>query len=95
MDQTRTSETWERLRKSDQQFPGKTVWRGVSPSANETGITTGTTPRSTSATIAPGTAVGRIAAARGFSVWRVDRVRRRKTGVTAAGYSGQFSGISH
>lgn len=41
-DQTRTSETWERLRKSDQQFPGKTVWRGVSPSANETGITTGT-----------------------------------------------------
>ena len=44
-DQTRTSETWERLRKSDQQFPGKTVWRGVSPSANETGITTGTPPQ--------------------------------------------------
>ena len=53
-DQTRTSEIWERLRKSDQQFPGKTVWHGVSPSANETGITT-TTPRSTSAAIAPGT----------------------------------------
>ena len=40
-------------------------------------------------------AVGRIAAARGSSIWRVDRVRRRKTGVTAAGYSGQFSGIRH
>jgi peptidoglycan hydrolase-like protein with peptidoglycan-binding domain len=53
-DQTRTSEIWERLRKSDQQFPGKTVWHGVSPSANETGITT-TPPRSTSAAIAPGT----------------------------------------
>jgi len=53
-DQTRTSEIWERLRKSDQQFPGKTVWRGVSPSANETG-TTGTPPPSTSAAIAPGT----------------------------------------
>src|SRR6267378_4679847 len=54
-DQMRTSEIWERLRKSDQQFPGKTVWRGVSPSANETGITTGTPPRPTSAAIAPGT----------------------------------------
>jgi Putative peptidoglycan binding domain len=53
--QTRTSEIWERLRKSDQQFPGKTVWRGVSPSANETGISTGTPPRSTSAAIALGT----------------------------------------
>jgi peptidoglycan hydrolase-like protein with peptidoglycan-binding domain len=42
MDQTRTSETWERLRKSDQQFPGKTVWRAASPSANQTGIPTGT-----------------------------------------------------
>ena len=30
-------------------------------------------------------AVGRIAAARGSSIWCVDRVRRRKTGVTAAG----------
>jgi peptidoglycan hydrolase-like protein with peptidoglycan-binding domain len=34
-DQPRTSETWERLRKSDKQFPGKTVWRAPSPSANE------------------------------------------------------------
>src|SRR4029077_8280644 len=53
--QTRTSEIWERLRKSDQQFPGKTVWRGVSPSANEPVIARGTPPRSTSAAIAPGT----------------------------------------
>ena len=53
-DQTRASETWERLRKSDSQFPGKTVWHGVSPSANETPITAGT-PLSTSAAIAPGT----------------------------------------
>jgi peptidoglycan hydrolase-like protein with peptidoglycan-binding domain len=53
-DQTRTSEIWERLRKSDQQFPGKTVWHGVSPGAAETGITT-TPPQSTSAAIAPGT----------------------------------------
>jgi peptidoglycan hydrolase-like protein with peptidoglycan-binding domain len=53
-DQTRASETWERLRKTDQQFPGKTVWRGVSPSANETPITPGTPP-TTSEAIAPGT----------------------------------------
>src|SRR4029453_8951906 len=40
-DQRRTSETWERLRKSDTQFPGKTVWRAPTPSANETQNTTG------------------------------------------------------
>jgi peptidoglycan hydrolase-like protein with peptidoglycan-binding domain len=51
-DQARTSETWERLRKSDKQFPGKTVWRPPSPSANETGITTGMPPRSTPAATA-------------------------------------------
>ena len=51
-DQARTSEAWERLRKSDEQFPGKTVWRVPSPSANETGITTETPPRSTSAATA-------------------------------------------
>jgi hypothetical protein len=49
-DQTRTSATWERLRKSDNQFPGKTVWRAPSPSAK--GITTGTPPRSTPAATA-------------------------------------------
>jgi peptidoglycan hydrolase-like protein with peptidoglycan-binding domain len=54
-DQRRTSETWERLRKSDRQFPGKTVWRAPTPSANETGITTGTPPRSAPAATAPGT----------------------------------------
>jgi peptidoglycan hydrolase-like protein with peptidoglycan-binding domain len=51
-DQRRTSETWERLRKSDQQFPGKTVWRAPSPSANETGIAAGTPPRSAPAATA-------------------------------------------
>jgi peptidoglycan hydrolase-like protein with peptidoglycan-binding domain len=45
-DQRRTSETWERLRKNDKQFPGKTVWRAPSPSAN--GMTTGP-PQSTPA----------------------------------------------
>jgi hypothetical protein len=50
-DQRRTSETWERLRKNDKQFPGKTVWRAPSPSAE--GIITGTPPRSApSATVA-------------------------------------------
>ncbi len=52
-DQPRTSETWEQLRKSDKQFPGKTVWRAVSPSANEN--TTALPPRSTPAATAPGT----------------------------------------
>jgi peptidoglycan hydrolase-like protein with peptidoglycan-binding domain len=51
-DQVRTSQTWERLRKNDRQFPGKTVWRAPSPSAN--GITTGT-PQSASAATAPRT----------------------------------------
>jgi peptidoglycan hydrolase-like protein with peptidoglycan-binding domain len=51
-DQRRTSETWERLRKSDQQFPGKTVWPAPSQSANETGITTGLPPRSAPAATA-------------------------------------------
>jgi Putative peptidoglycan binding domain len=54
-DQARTSETWERLRKSDRQFPGRTVWRAASPSANETGITTGLSPQSTPAATAPST----------------------------------------
>jgi peptidoglycan hydrolase-like protein with peptidoglycan-binding domain len=54
-DQARTSETWERLRKSDKQFPGKTAWRAPSPSANETGITTGMPPRSAPAATARGT----------------------------------------
>jgi hypothetical protein len=54
-DQARTSETWERLRKSDRQFPGTTVWRAASPSANDTGITTGLPPQSTPAATAPGT----------------------------------------
>ena len=54
-DQARTSETWERLRKSDRQFPGRTVWRASSPSANETGITTGMPQQSTPAATAPGT----------------------------------------
>jgi peptidoglycan hydrolase-like protein with peptidoglycan-binding domain len=54
-DQRQTSETWERLRKSDKQFPGKAVWRAPSPSANETGNTTGTPPRSAPAATAPDT----------------------------------------
>jgi hypothetical protein len=54
-DQRRTSETWERLRKSDRQFPGKPVWHAPSPSANETGITTGMPPQSTPSATAPGT----------------------------------------
>ena len=54
-DQRRTSETWERLRKSDGQFPRSTVWRAPSPSANETEITTGITPRSAPAATAAGT----------------------------------------
>ena len=54
-DQARTSETWQRLRKSDRQFPGRTVWRAASPSANETGTTTGMPPQSTPAATAPGT----------------------------------------
>src|SRR5258708_24088680 len=53
--QGRTSETWERLRKSDRQFPGRTVWRAASPSANETRITTGLSPQTTPAATAPGT----------------------------------------
>jgi Putative peptidoglycan binding domain len=52
-DQRRPSETWERLRKSDKEFPGKTVWRAPSPSAK--GITTGTPPQPAPATTAPGT----------------------------------------
>jgi peptidoglycan hydrolase-like protein with peptidoglycan-binding domain len=52
-DQPRTSETWERLRKSDKQFPGKTVWRAASPSANEN--TAELPPQSTLSTTAPGT----------------------------------------
>jgi peptidoglycan hydrolase-like protein with peptidoglycan-binding domain len=51
--QARTSETWERLRRSDKQFPGKTVWRAVSPSAKEN--TKGFPPQSTPAATAPGT----------------------------------------
>jgi Putative peptidoglycan binding domain len=47
-DQPRTSETWERLRKSDQQFPGKTVWRAPSPSAE--GMTPGPAQSATAAT---------------------------------------------
>jgi hypothetical protein len=54
-DQPRTSETWERLRNSDQQFPGRTVWRAASPSANQTGITTALPPQSTPAAAAPET----------------------------------------
>jgi peptidoglycan hydrolase-like protein with peptidoglycan-binding domain len=54
-DQPRTSETWERLRNSDQQFPGRTVWRAASPSANQTGITTALPPQSTPAATAPET----------------------------------------
>jgi hypothetical protein len=52
-DQRRTSETWERLRKNDKQFPGETVWRATSPSAK--GITTGTPLQSAPAATAPGT----------------------------------------
>jgi peptidoglycan hydrolase-like protein with peptidoglycan-binding domain len=55
IDQPRTSETWQRLRKSDKQFPGKTVWRAAPPSANETGITTELPPQSTPAGTRPGT----------------------------------------
>jgi len=51
----RTSKTWERLCKSDKQFPGKTVWRAPSPSANETGIATGMPPRSAPAATVRGT----------------------------------------
>jgi hypothetical protein len=54
-DQPRTSETWERLRNSDQQFPGRTVWRAASPSANQTGITTALPPQSTPAATTPET----------------------------------------
>jgi peptidoglycan hydrolase-like protein with peptidoglycan-binding domain len=54
-DQPRTSETWERLRNSDQQFPGRTVWRAASPSANQTGITTALPPQSTPGPTAPET----------------------------------------
>ncbi|HKS04518.1 MAG TPA: peptidoglycan-binding protein [Chthoniobacterales bacterium] len=43
--QQRTSKIWERLRKSDQQFPGKTVWHAPSPSPNETENTTAMPPR--------------------------------------------------
>jgi peptidoglycan hydrolase-like protein with peptidoglycan-binding domain len=43
--QQRTSEVWKRLRKSDQQFPGKTVWRAPSPGPNETENTTAIPPR--------------------------------------------------
>jgi hypothetical protein len=53
-DQARTSETWKRLRKSDRQFPGTTVWHAASPSANETGNITGMPPQSTPAATAPG-----------------------------------------
>jgi len=51
-DQARTSETWERLLKSDREFPGKTVWRAPSPSIEGTGMTTGTPPQSTPAATA-------------------------------------------
>jgi Putative peptidoglycan binding domain len=54
-DQPRTSETWERLRNSDQQFPGRRVWRAASPSANQTGITTALPPQSTPRATAPET----------------------------------------
>ena len=53
-DQLRTSETWERLRKSDKEFPGKTVWRAPSPSSNETENTTGSPPQLAPAATAPG-----------------------------------------
>jgi peptidoglycan hydrolase-like protein with peptidoglycan-binding domain len=52
-DQRPTSETWERLRKSDKQFPGKTVWRAPPPSAKEN--TTGLPLQSTPAVTTPGT----------------------------------------
>ena len=52
-DQRRTSETWERLRKSDKEFPGKTVWRAPSPSSNETENTAGSPPQSAPAATAP------------------------------------------
>jgi peptidoglycan hydrolase-like protein with peptidoglycan-binding domain len=45
--QTRTSETWERLRKRDKEFPGKTVWRAPSAGAKETGIPPQSTPAAT------------------------------------------------
>ena len=45
--QPRTSETWERLRKSDKQFPGKTVWRAPSPSADQTGMASRSAPAAT------------------------------------------------
>ena len=51
-DQPRASETWKQLRKSDRQFPGKTVWRAPSPSANQTENTKGVPPRSTPAATA-------------------------------------------
>jgi hypothetical protein len=38
-EQARTSEAWERLRKSDRQFPGKTVWHAPSLNADETRMT--------------------------------------------------------
>jgi hypothetical protein len=53
-DRRQTSETWQRLRKSDKHFPGKTVWRAPSPSANETGVNTGT-PRSAAEATVPDT----------------------------------------
>jgi peptidoglycan hydrolase-like protein with peptidoglycan-binding domain len=48
-DQPRASETWKQLRKSDRQFPGKTVWSAPSPSANQTGIPPRSTPAATAA----------------------------------------------
>ncbi len=38
INQPRTSEAWGRLRKDDTQFPGKTVWRAPSTTANETAV---------------------------------------------------------
>jgi peptidoglycan hydrolase-like protein with peptidoglycan-binding domain len=52
--QPRASETWDRLRKSDEQFPGKTVWRAPTPSTNQTGMSSGP-PQSTPGATAPGT----------------------------------------
>ena len=39
-----SSETWRRLRVSDKEFPGKTVWRAPSASPNETGVSQSSPP---------------------------------------------------
>lgn len=44
-----SSETWRRLRKTDQQFPGKTVWRAPSVRANQTEIPAPSPPAATAA----------------------------------------------